>query len=172
MQTPKPQANCSLELIERNFPSELIALPYWCLWRYEWREPKDSKPGKWTKVPYQTNGGHAESNNRETWNSFKTVKTTFPKGPFDGIGCFIAEPYIGVDLDWKNDLQAEGKEFAYIPEWAQKIVNLLGSYTEWSPSGKGMHVWVTGELPPGRRRAGRVEIYQTGRYFTVSGVLP
>jgi hypothetical protein len=42
-------------------PPELMALDKWCLWRFEWRE---SKSGKWTKVPYQPNGRRAESDNR------------------------------------------------------------------------------------------------------------
>ena len=38
--TPKPEA----------IPAELKSYRAWVMWRYEWVE------GKWTKVPYQTDG--------------------------------------------------------------------------------------------------------------------
>ena len=45
----------------------------------------------------------------------------------------------------------------------------LASYTETSPSGTGVHVLVHGELPPGRRRKGSIEMYADGRYFAMTG---
>jgi putative DNA primase/helicase len=44
----------------------------------------------------------------------------------------------------------------------------LDSYTEISPSGCGVHILVRGELPPGRRRKGRIEMYDCGRFFTIT----
>jgi len=38
-----------------------------------------------------------------------------------------------------------------------------------SPSGTGYHVLVTGKLPDGRNRRGSVELYDTARFFTVTG---
>jgi primase-polymerase (primpol)-like protein len=43
------------------------------------------------------------------------------------------------------------------------------SYTELSPSGTGVHVLMSGTLPPGGRRRGHVELYDRDRYFTVTG---
>jgi putative DNA primase/helicase len=163
--SPKPRVCCDPELIRKNFPAELVALDYWCLWRYEWRKSKQG--GEWTKVPCQPTGRKAKSDDRATWSSFDAVCDAYRGGSFDGLGCFIAAPYIGVDFD-----EVRNKETGTIEPWAAEAIQLLESFTEVSVSGTGLHVWVTGELPPGRRRCGRVEIYQTGRYFTVSGVLP
>jgi putative DNA primase/helicase len=161
--TEKPATNITpAELIARiraNFPAELIALPYWCLWKYELRSDK------WTKVPYQPDSCRAESDNRRTWSSFDSVCSAYHARSFDGIGCFIAEPYIGIDFDKVRD-----RETGVVESWAADAAKMHDSYTEISVSGTGLHVWVQGTLPPGRRRCGRVEIYQTGRYFTVSGV--
>jgi putative DNA primase/helicase len=33
----------------------------------------------------------------------------------------------------------------------------------------GLRVWLRGALPPGRRRTGHVELYDAGRFFTVTG---
>jgi hypothetical protein len=49
------------------------------------------------------------------------------------------------------------------------IIDELNSYTEVSQSGKGWHVIVKGNLPAGRNRAGRVEMYDTGRFFVMTG---
>lgn len=42
------------------------------------------------------------------------------------------------------------------------------TYTEVSPSGRGVHLILRGALPPGARKRGPVECYEQGRYFTVT----
>jgi hypothetical protein len=49
------------------------------------------------------------------------------------------------------------------------IAEKLDSYTEISPSGAGLHIIVRANLPEGRRRVGRVELYDQDRFFTVTG---
>lgn len=53
--------------------------------------------------------------------------------------------------------------------WAMQIVEDLSSYTEVSPSGTGLHVIARAELPEGRRRDDKIEMYDRGRFFTVTG---
>lgn len=53
--------------------------------------------------------------------------------------------------------------------WALAIINELSSYTELSQSGTGWHVIVRAVLAPGRNRAGRVEMYDSGRFFVMTG---
>ena len=61
-----------------------------------------------------------------------------------------------------------------LSDWARDIVEGLGSYAEVSPSGKGVHViaWAdpeqVGAVGRNNRRDG-IEIYNHGRYFTVTG---
>src|SRR5699024_2621495 len=45
----------------------------------------------------------------------------------------------------------------------------MGSYSEISPSGNGIHIIAKGELPKGGRRKGKIEVYDSGRFFTVTG---
>ena len=54
-------------------------------------------------------------------------------------------------------------------ESVEQHLDTLNSYTEVSPSGKGIHVIVKGRLPPGRWKKGPVEMYSEGRFFTMSG---
>ena len=65
------------------FPAELTALPNWVLWRYE---PPKKPDGKWQKVPYQTNGYKAYTNNRHTWSTFERACAVYELGGYDGIG--------------------------------------------------------------------------------------
>jgi primase-polymerase (primpol)-like protein len=48
------------------------------------------------------------------------------------------------------------------------IVYALNSYTEFSPSGTGLHVITQATIPQGRRKD-QLEMYSTGRYFTLTG---
>ena len=49
------------------------------------------------------------------------------------------------------------------------IVRAIDSYTEVSPSGTGLHELAWGSLPGGLRRRGFIEMYDGGRFFTVTG---
>ena len=74
------------------------------------------------------------------------------------------DPIVGVDLDDCRD-----PETGDVDDAALDIIGRLDSYTEVSPSGTGYHVLITGELPDGRNRRGSVELYDTARFFTVTG---
>ncbi len=63
-----------------------------------------------------------------------------------------AGPYSVIDLDSCRD-----PETGHIEAWAMKIVELLDSYTEVSPSGRGLHVWVRGKVPGDRRCRGKLD---------------
>jgi primase-polymerase (primpol)-like protein len=71
---------------------------------------------------------------------------------------------IGVDLDHCRDRQT-----GTIEPWAQAIINKSSTYTEISPSGAGIRMFLFGVLPPRGRKKGPYENYETGRYVTVTG---
>lgn len=142
-----------------NVPEALKARTAWVCWRYEERD------GKPTKVPYNARTGkRAKSNDPNTWATFADAVAAAPR--YDGVGIMFAEGLCGVDLDHCRDPKTGELE-----PWAAEVVAELDSYTEASPSGTGVHVLVFGDLPPGRRRKGQVEVYGPGspRYFTVTG---
>ena len=145
-------------------PAELKARPQWLVWK---NETRDGKP---TKVPYQTNGKRAQSNNPETWTDFNAVMQH--RGSFAGVGFVFrdSDPYCGIDLDNCMD------EDENIKLWAQPIVERLKSvgYGEVSPSGRGLKFWTRASLSANtsHRRGiedGEIEIYDHSRYFTVTG---
>jgi len=141
---------------------DLTALDQWVCWRYE--TVKD----KLTKIPYNARtGGKADSTNPKTWVSFQRASAT--KG-YDGIGFVFSkdDDFAGVDLDHCRDAST-----ARIDDWAQQILNDVAGYAEESPSGSGIHIWVRGHIK-GDRRVGylnghKIEMYDQGRFFTVTG---
>jgi len=86
-----------------------------------------------------------------------------------GIGSVVTEddPYCGVDLDHCVD-PAKGQ----IEPWAREIVEELNSYTDFTPSGTGPRVFLKAKLPATRRKKGDFEVYETGRFLTVTGNHP
>jgi len=71
---------------------------------------------------------------------------------------------VGIDLDHCRDPQT-----GEITPRALEIVQRLDSYTEISPSGDGLHILVIGQLPRQGNKCGGIEMYSSGRYFTVTG---
>jgi hypothetical protein len=140
-------------------PKELRELPHWCMWKLEYPNGQDSKP---TKVPYQISGGKSSTVDRTTWNSFEACFNAYQFGGFDGLGFIFTESgYAGIDLD---DPQHEQT----ILVKQLQIAKDFDSYSEISPSGKGLHIIVKGHVPAGRRR-GKIELYSSGRFFTMTG---
>ncbi len=139
-------------------PKDLEQWVCWC------REERD---GKSTKVPYSPrSGSRARSDDRETWGTFAKAREARRDGDYDGIGFVftVDDPFCGVDLDGCID-----PETGEIELWAMQVLGELDSYAEISPSGIGLHVIVRATLPEGRRRNGKVEMYDRGRFFTVTG---
>jgi len=109
-------------------------------------------------------GRNAKSNDARTWSTFADAVAA--AGRYDGLGIMFSDGLCGCDLDHCRDPKTGELE-----PWAAEVVAELDSYTEASPSGTGVHVLATGDLPEGRRRKGPVEVYGPGspRYFTVTG---
>src|SRR5699024_2098811 len=109
----------------------------------------------------------AKSNDESTWSDFDTA--LFYSQNYDGVGFFFKEPYIGIDIDdVRNDIERYKNDDTE-DNMVSEFVDLLGSYAEVSPSGNGLHIILKGELPPRGRRKGNVEIYTSGRFFTMTG---
>lgn len=141
-------------------PEELKKLPQWVARR--------------EKIPYTPHTGTpAKAGVLETWGTFEdAVKAQLIRG-YDGIGFEFAEGggIVGIDLDHCIDPQK-----GIIADWANKIIDRMDSYTEVSPSGSGVHIFVRGDIPVNGRKkvidkatGAAVEMYKAKRYFTVTG---
>ncbi|MFC6942691.1 hypothetical protein ACFQE8_22475 [Salinirubellus sp. GCM10025818] len=147
---------------EASIPADLRDCEQWICWREEVRDGQD-KP---TKVPVDPQtGSFASTTDPATWTDFETARA-YAIDAADGLGFVFSEAddFVGVDLDACRE-----PETGAVGDYASSIIERLDSYTEVSPSGTGFHVIVRGSLPSGRNRRGNVELYETARFFTVTG---
>lgn len=151
-----------------NIPEELRLLPNWVLWRLVPVEGK--KP---TKVPYQINGYKADPTDPKQWSTFDECFNIFQHGSYSGLGfVFGNTPYAGIDLDDPSFLIDGSPNPDYDVDLSRqiRIAQEFDSYSEVSPSGKGLHIIVKGSVIEGiNNRRAHIEIYSTGRYFTMTG---
>ncbi len=129
-----------LNRIRNNVPAELKQLNQWVIHK--------------NKVPYNAkNSQPAKSNDESTWSDFNMALKAARSPQFDGVGFMFKPPYVGIDIDKSLDLTIPSK---------------LQSYTEYSPSGKGIHIICKGNIPRALKKSG-LEIYNGFRYFTMTG---
>jgi hypothetical protein len=150
-----------VEVITMNIPQELKT-PQLVVWRYEF------KNGRWTKPPYDAKAPSrlASSTDQTTWATFEQAYEAYEKSlDLDGIGFVPSHNdfIVGIDLDHCID------DAGNIAPWAMEILILLNSYTEISPSGHGLRIFIKGKLPGKGRKKGNIEVYDKDRYLTVTG---
>jgi len=143
--------------IDKNIPQELKDRPNWVAYR----------PDK-TPVNPKT-GGNAKADDPATWGAFNQAVECYEARKGNGVAGIGYEfsandPYAGVDLD-----KCRNPRTGEIEPWARAIIDRLKSYTEVSPSGCGVHILVAAKLPPRGNRKGQIEMYDSGRYFTMTG---
>lgn len=146
-------------------PDELKRRGLFCTWQAEQRN------GRMTKIPYNAvSGQRAKSNDESCFTSFE--KAAGAAG-YSGIGVGIFHGICAVDLDCCVD------ENGAVSDKAKEIVKLMHSYTEYSPSGTGLHILFLAEnyqYDTDRfyimNHASGIEVYVAGvtnKFVTVTG---
>lgn len=140
-------------------PQEIKQLNIWHCWKLV----------NGQKLPVQTNGEPAKSNDRSTWTSFDEAQAAAEA--IGGLALEIVEPYCGVDLDdCINDV-------GEVRPWAREIIDQFAgvAYAEVSPSGQGIKLVTRARKTPGARcrhnfhEKQQVECYDNRRFWTVTG---
>lgn len=123
------------------------------------------RDGKPTKLPINPDSGEpASCADPSTWGTYEQAVERYKRGGVDGVGFQLGGGFVGTDLD-----HCRNQDTGALAQWAQPIIRRLDTYTEVSPSGSGVHSIAKAQLPAGRRRKGLIEIYDSGRYFTITG---
>jgi putative DNA primase/helicase len=169
-------------------PPFLTKHPRWLGWKTEIRKDK------LTKVPKSWKNFNAKSTDPKTWAPFADIAGIVRLQPtlWDGIGVTFGDlgdgEYLGgIDLD--SCLDAEGK----IADWARPLVEALPTYREVSPSAGGLKSFFRcsggdvnalhkafglqqgtwgcrrGVGGNGQDHGPAIEVYFSGRFFTVTG---
>lgn len=133
-----------------NIPDELKRLPQWVCWN-ENKVPIDAKTGF-----------NASPTNPATWSPYGVAARAAHQ--HRGIGFVLTEndPYCFIDLDAGGDAEDMALQ--------KQVFEYMDSYTEVSPSGRGLHIIVRA-APPYSRRSQHIEVYGKERYMTMTGVL-
>jgi hypothetical protein len=142
--------------------------------------------GEKAKVPHAIGGYKLQWSIPENWINFMDAKKAYLGGlnlpenhkcRFEGLGYFISREkdakldVYAVDLD-----HCRNPESGIIDQWAKDILTELDSYSEVSPSGTGVHVFVKGMLPDGAKNTNdlnkdknRVEVFTNKHHITITG---
>jgi len=151
----------------RDLPGELRAVDQWILWRVKPR----GETGKADKVPSHPASGHPISaHDAGHWLSFddaiEQIKDHDEGGWGVGFVITADDPYCCIDLDDCLDDDA-----GLLPRQKGWLDLLLDgdSYVEWSPSGRGLHIWIVGSWRGRRKKGDAWEVYDSRRFMTMTG---
>lgn len=145
-----------------HFPEELLPKPFWLLWTAEFA-PTAEKPYKFLKNPL----GHSWQKNRTLFDDLPAPSSN------QGYGFLYnnEHEYVCVDLDLATPLN-------------DRLARSLDSYTEWSPSGAGLHIIVAVnsladkvalEFAFGKGKRNKQEardLFISSGYVTITGLKP
>ncbi len=157
---------------------QLATLPQWVCYCYVRRGERMTKPplNPHLDANRPLRERLASVNNPATWASYSVALARAQATPdYQGVGFVFAtsDPFCGIDLDHCRDPYT-----GTIEPWAWRIIHLLSSYTEYSPSGTGVHIYIEASLrttaqqlgaSPLQHRKDRVELYDAERFFTWTG---
>jgi hypothetical protein len=164
---------------KHTIPGELREQPF-VLWRAEPQWTKEGVATKPKKVPYMVSypSRRASTTNPATWAPFDDAWEAYvslldydndpsipERGRVVGLGVVLTRnaEVTCIDLD---SVLINGTCHPRI-EW---LVERCNSFTEVSPSGNGLHLFVKGTVPRDLKKAGQIEVYSNNRYICVTGV--
>jgi replicative DNA helicase len=145
-------------IIVDGIPEEIRQRQQFCCWRWV------KKDGKWTKPPTNplTECG-AKSNDPTTWATLFEALAYYAEGKADGVGYFL-NGETGIDLD-----DCRNPDTGEIDDWAQELIGKFATYAEISPSDTGIKLLAKGKVPGRGRKRDPIEMYDSVRYFTLTG---
>lgn len=147
-----------------SIPAELKSINRWVMWRLV-QKTKPNGEKVWTKVPFAVDGSAGSSTNSTTWSTYDDVCDALIMGGFDGIGLVLGDDIQGIDLD-----DCRNPATGALSDLATEVLERVNGYAEVSPSGTGIKVFARTNLDGSRtKKEVGVELYCSGRYFTVTG---
>lgn len=111
-------------------------------------------------------GQNAKPNDPATLGTLEAAQAAASRYGLRGVGVLLGQGLCGIDIDHCRDPSTGS-----LSEMAAQIIDQMQTYTEASPSGTGVHLLFWGKKPDGpcRKSSIGLEMYDGGRYFTVTG---
>lgn len=150
-------------VVPEPIPNILKQYTQWVCWHY--MDTGRDKPEKQPLNPKTL--GHAGVGWANTWSSFEKAYSVYCSNPtkqIDGIGFVLTknDPLVAIDID---KCVSQG---GIAPE-AISVIDKLCSYTEISPSGKGLRILVLCPKFQENARQRSIEIYSHDRWVSITG---
>ncbi len=151
-----------------SIPRELRDRFQWVNWTYRVDEKSVER-----KVPLNPrDGSNASVNHPTSWADFDSAMANVETGRCAGIGFMLTQndPYAVIDID--NPVgKVDPSDIDRVYRIGNALIGDANSYTEVSPSGNGIHIWMKADIPPNgvRSSADSIELYSTARFMTVTG---
>lgn len=150
----------------QNLPQAMRERRQWLVWRFE-RYDGDKKP---RKVPYylsgrKRRGEQGSDDDRAELCGWNEALQALERRPWDGVGfAFLpGDGLVGIDIDGAVD------DDGVVSERCQAIVEACASYTELSPSGRGVHIIVEGTTETFKDNRIGLEVFCGRQFFTCTG---
>lgn len=150
------------------FPVELLTRQQWLIWKFV-QKPGQKKP---SKMPYYASGcvrtgQQGGEDDRRELVDYNTAVAAAMEQQADGLGfAFLpGDGLIGIDIDAAlgEDVEPRRKQRAL------NIIKACNSYTEFSPSGQGVHIIVKGNTETFKSSELGIEVFCGRQFFTMSG---
>lgn len=173
------------QLLERYMPAGMIVRKQWAVAgaskapqspndKGELRNISVNEPNDW--LTFDAAAAICEANRETVTHAAARDGTVFTQVGYNvGFIFHKEDEYACIDTDIKDaETHPHNPELWTTPEQRERhaaIVEAFDSYTEWSRSGKGLHILVKGKLPndgEGKRRDG-VEAYSQQRFLICTG---
>jgi putative DNA primase/helicase len=167
----------------RQMPTALLSRPQWLLWRFVLKKggKKPSKlpyyvnghsrgwpagrPRDGVPTPEQPNVEQGHELDRAALVSFEQAIKALESKRWDGLGfAFLpGDGLIGIDIDAAIDDDGQ------VAERCLSIIQACNSYTEYSPSGRGVHIFVQGETQTFKHDSIGLEVFCNAQFFAMTG---
>jgi len=151
-----------------NIPQDMATRQQWLLWRFE--SPK-AGPVKPAKMPYYVSGGKRKLTqgcdaDRMRLATLEVARKAYERGGWSGIGfAFLpGDGLIGIDIDGAID-----PDTGDTSTLCMETIRACDSFTEFSPSGKGVHIYVQGKADSCKSNDIGLEMFCGSQFFTVTG---
>jgi hypothetical protein len=149
-------------------PTALAERKQWLVWRFEEPDAPGKKP---RKVPYYASGGRrfgeqGTEQDRAKLTTLDAALVSVQRSKMEGVGfAFLpGDGLIGIDIDGAIDTDS-----GEISERARSIIEACSSYTEYSPSRRGVHIIVIGESETFKSNDIGLEVFCGRQFFTFTG---
>jgi primase-polymerase (primpol)-like protein len=117
-----------------------------------------------SKVPASARfHGRASVMDEREWVDLRTARQAVSRMGYAGLGYVLGNGVVGVDLDDCRDPIS-----GTLTPAARSVVDRIASYTEVSPSGEGVKIFLQAEQQVSRKTRW-IEVYSERRFFAVTG---